>query len=51
MEQKEINTFFFIFHVTFPLFSYYKGRKSNVLVKPNNQSQTCLSFGVARKGA
>ena len=29
MEQKEINTFFFIFHVTFPLFSYYKSRKSN----------------------
>ena len=29
MEQKEINTFFFIFHVTFPLFPYYKGRKSN----------------------
>ena len=22
----------------------------NVFVKPNNQSQTCLSYGVARKG-
>ena len=29
MEQKEINTFFFISHVTFPQNLYYIDRKSN----------------------
>ena len=50
MEPKEINTFFFFQYVTFPLFSYYKSRKSNKNQIIMTYNRNALTVGIRLDG-